>query len=318
MKNVLLLLLACACSSLQTKPSLSENSKETPAWLYSPYDECREEEHLCATGEAKTLSESDAQAKINLASIFEVQVKSELSVHSSSSQTFPWQSEVRQEVQQSIQESINQVLEGVQVKKHFKKAGLTYALASLDRARAADLIGGRMQKIDHELEALWAKRQRTNLRKVVKLALEREKLNERYSLVAGGKRPDKVSYEDIIKWRETRPKAEPLALKIGQAPDWMQEKIKEILTESGFRLVKGEANKVLSLNVDSIKEFLNVQGFEKYTFTLNMTSTEDGEKKKIISTSETVTGRTQADALLKVKTFFVAYIEQHLSDLDLD
>lgn len=318
MKNVLLLLLALSCSNLTNKPTPSENPEETPKWLYSPYESCDESHDLCATGEAKTMREADAQAKINLASIFEVQIKSDLNVNSSSTQTFPWQSEVRQEVQHSIQESVDQVLDGVEVKKHFKKGGLTFALASLDRAHAMEIIGGRMSKIDSELDALWAKKQRTNLRRVVKLSLEREKLNERYSIVAGGKRPEKVTYDEIVKWRETRPKAEPLVLKIGQAPDWMQDKVKEILTESGFKLVKGEANKVLSLNVDSIKEYLNVEGFEKYTFTLNMTSTEDGEKKKVISTSETVTGRTQADALLKVKQFFGAYIEQHLSDLDLD
>jgi hypothetical protein len=74
----------------------------------------------------------------------------------------------------------------------------------------------------------------------------------------------------------------------------------------------------VSLQVDSIKEFLNVEGFEKYTFTLSMMSIEDGQKKKVISASETVTGRSQADALLKVKGFFSDYIEQHLSDLHLD
>lgn len=264
------------------------------------------------------MAQADAQAKINLASIFEVQVKSDLTVNSSAEQSFPWQSQVRQEVQQSIQESVNQILEGIQVKKHSKKSGLTYALASLDRAQASELIGGRMQKIDVELEALWAKKQRTNLRKVVKLALEREKLNERYSIVAGGKRPEFVTFEEIVKWRETRPKAEPLLLIVGQAPEWIQDKVKEILTESGFRLVKGEASKVLSLTVNSIKEFLNVEGFEKYTFTLNLTSTISGEKKRVISVSETVSGRTQTDALLKVKSLFTAYIEQHLSDLDLD
>ncbi len=306
------------CSHFKNKPSLSDGHQETPGWLYAPYEHCQEEEELCATGEAKTLAQADAQARTNLASIFEVKVKSELNASSSSSSSFPWQSEVRQEVQQSMQESVDQVLENVQVKKHYKKDGLTYSLASLDRRKASELLGARLQKIDHELEILWAKKQRTNLRKIVKLNLEREKLNERYSIVAGGGRTPKVTYQDILKWRESRPKAEPLALRVGQAPDWMQEKIKELLTESGFRIVKGEADKVLSLNVDSIKEFLNVEGFEKYTFTLNMTSLEAGEKKKVISTSETVTGRTQADALLKVKSFFDMYIEQHLSDLDLD
>ena len=127
-----------------------------------------------------------------------------------------------------------------------------------------------------------------------------------------------MTYQDIVVWRESRPLVEPLALRIGQAPDWMVEKLKELLTESGFRIVKSDAPKMVSLNVESIKEFLNVEGFEKYTFTMNLTSFEKGEKNMVLAVSETVTGRSQADALLKVKHFFNDYIENHLSDLHLD
>lgn len=318
MKNILILLLLTSCSLFEKRPQLSDTSKETPGWIYAPYEACSEATELCATGEAKTMANADAQAKSNLASIFEVQIKSELNVNTSSSQSFPWQNAVKQEVQQSLQESVNQILEGVEVKKHFKKDGLTYALASLDRAKASDLLGNRIQKIDDELNVHWARRSRTNLRKIVRLYLEREKLNEKYSIVAGQGRPAKMTYQDIIAWRETRPRVENLALRVGQAPDWMTEKLKELLTESGFRIVKGDAEKMISLNVDSIKEYLNVEGFEKYTFTMNMTSFEKGEKLKVLAASETVTGRSQADALLKVKHFFNDYIEQHLSDLHLD
>ncbi len=318
MKMLFLLLVLTGCSSLKNKPELSSSSKGVPEWIYSPYEACDESGELCATGEAKTMASSDAQARANLASIFEVQVKSTLNSNQSSKSTFPWQSQVNEEVQIALEESVNEILENVQVKKHFKKDGLTYALASLDKSQAAELISGRMKKLDTELETFWQRRSRTNLRKIMRLHLEREKLNERYATVAGGKREAKPSYEEIMRWKDSRPEMIPLSLKVGQAPEWMTEKIKELLTESGFRIVKGEANRVLSMNVDSIKEFLNVDGFEKYTFTLNMTSTEDGEKKKVISTSETVTGRTQADALLKVKPFFNTYIEEHLSDLHLD
>ncbi len=318
MKYFLILLLLGGCSSLTKKPEISETSRDLPPWVYSPYDECIEAEFLCATGEARETNNADAQAKANLASIFEVKIQSDLNVSTSSNQTFPWQSDVRQEVQQSLKESVNQVLETVQIKKRFRKDKLSYSLVSLDRQKAAELIGGRMIKIDHELETLWAARQRTNLRRIVKLQTEREKLNERYSIVAGAPRPEVVTFAEIVKWRESRPKTEALALRIGQAPDWMTEKIKELLTESGFRLVKGDAKKILTVQVDSIKEFLNVDGFEKYTFTLNMTSIENAEKKKVITASETVTGRSQGDALLKVKSFFNDYIEYHLSDLHLD
>lgn len=318
MKYTLLLLLICSCSQFKTGPDVSDSSKEVPGWVYAPYEGCEELEELCATGEAKTYAEADAQAKTNLASIFEVQVKADLNVYSSSSQAQPWQAEARQEVQQSIKESINEVLETVQIKKHFKKQGLTYALASLNRSKAGELLRGRLDKIDKELDVIWARKQRTNVRKIFKLTVERDKLNERYSIVSGQPKPPTVPYDQVLAWRDARPKSEPLALRVGQAPDWLKEKLQELLSEAGFKLVKGEADKVITLNVDSIKEFLNVEGFEKYTFTLNLTSIENGEKKKVISTSETVTGRSQADALLKVKGFFNDYLEQHLSDLHLD
>lgn len=319
MKYLFLLLLISGCALFNKEPVLSDSSsKEDPAWLYSPYDACSQGAELCATGEGKGFAQADAEARANLASIFEVKVQSELNVSTTSSQTFPWQGQVKEEVQKSIKESVDQVLETVQIKNRFKKDGLSHALASLDRHKASELMGSRLLKLDGELETLWKNHQRTNLRKIVKLFTERERLNERYSVVSGQARPSKVTWEEIIQWRESKPETEPLVLKIGQAPDWMKEKISELLTEAGFRLVKGDASKIVTVQVNSIKEFLNVEGFEKFTFTLGMTSIVDGHKKRTISASETVTGRNQADALLRVKSFFTEYIEQHLSDLKLD
>jgi hypothetical protein len=318
MKNFVILLLLSGCSLLKTPPELSDTSKETPGWIYAPYEACSETSELCATGEAKTYRDADTHARNNLASIFEVKIKSDFHIEASSTQSFPWQSAVREEVHHSLQQSVDQVLETVQIKKRFKHQGMSYALASLDRSKASELLFGRLSKVDDELNTLWERKSRTNLRRIVRLYLEREKLNERYSLVSGSPRPSRMTYKEIMEWRQSRPKVEPLALRIGQAPEWMTEKLKELLTEAGFKIVKGDASKAVSVNVDSIKEFLNVKGFEKYTFTLNMTSFSEGEKNKVLTASETVTGRSQADALLKVKEFFNNYIEQHLADLQLD
>lgn|GEM_PF-1152013 len=318
MKKIYILLFLSGCSILRPGAELSLDSKKSPDWIYSPYDVCSEAQELCAVGEAKILTQADTQARSNLASIFEVRVKSEFNANTFASSTVPWQGKVNQEVQQSLQESVDQMLEAVQIKKRFKEKGLTYSLASLDRLKASELVGARLAKIDEELNVHWQKRSRTNLRNIVRLYMERENLNERFSILSGSGRPSLMSYKDITEWKESRSKPELLALRIGQAPAWMSEKLKELLTEAGFKIVKGDADKAVSLNVDSIKEFLNVQGFEKYTFTLNLTSFEKGEKNKILTVSETVTGRTQSDALLKVKRFFNDYIEKHLSDLRLD
>ncbi len=303
---------------MSPKPTPTDELKKAPAWLYSPYDECSQERELCATGEARTLGQADAEARKNLASIFEVHVASELTAESTMTQSFPWQGAVREEVRRSLKESVDQVLETVEVKKHYREKGLSYSLASLDRGKASDLIGGRLKKLDDELSVLWQRRNRTNLRRITRLYLERDKLNERYSIVAGTPRIAPVSWKELTEWRQSKSRDEALALRIGQAPEWLTEKLRELLTESGFRLVKGDSNKAVSVNVESIKEYLNVSGFEKYTFTLNMTSFERGEKRKVLAVSETVTGRSQSDALLKVRHYFTEYIEQHLADLDLD
>jgi hypothetical protein len=318
MNKLLILLIFVGCSTFNKSEQLSDSAKEIPSWVYSPYDVCEESKELCATGEARTFAEADAASKANLASIFQVQIKSELNSFTSSNQAYPWQTAVGQEVQMSLQQSVDQVLETVQVKRRFKKEGLVYSLASLDRIKASELVGQRLSLLDSEIEILWKRKQRTGLRKITRLTLEREKLNERFSLLSGSGKPSSVSYQEVLSWRDSRPQSEPIALRIGHAPEWMIEKIRELLTEAGFRVVKGDTDKVLEVNVDSIKEFLNVQGFEKYTFSLNLSSAEKGLKKKELNASETVTGRNQSDALLKVKNYFNQYLEQHISDLHLD
>jgi hypothetical protein len=318
MNNLFLLLLLSSCALVKPAPPLSDTAKQTPPWIYSPYDECGQERELCATGEARTLAQADAEARKNLASIFEVKVTSEFSAETTTTQSFPWQGAVREEVRRSLQESVDQILETVEIKKHHREKGLTYSLAALDRAKASELVLGRLTKLDDELGVLWQKRNRTNLRRIVRLYLERDKLNERYSIVSGAPKPGSVTWKELTEWRASKARPEALALRIGQAPEWLTEKLRELLSEAGFRLVKGDAYKAVSVNVDSIKEYLNVSGFEKYTFTLNVTSFERGEKRKVLAVSETVTGRTQADALLKIRHYFTEYVEQHLADLDLD
>lgn len=318
MHKLILFLVLFGCSSLDKRPVLSDTAKDVPGWLYSPYEGCSEAQELCATGEAKSFLEADAQARLNLASIFEVQVKSDMTVNSSSSQSSPGLAQVRQDVLHTLKESVNQVLEAVEIKEHYKKDGLSYALASLDRARASEIIRSRLDRVDNELEVYWSRKQRTNLRKILRLTLTRENLNERLAIVTGHRKPGPVTYKEVMAWKDSRPKSGSINLKVGQAPEWLVEKLRELLTEAGFTIVRGEAAHVLTLNVDSIREFLNVSGFEKYTFTFTLQNNEGDDRKKVITTSETVTGRSQADALLKVRHYFLEYLETHLSDLHLD
>lgn len=317
MKLLCLLLLVGACSHLN---QFNKNSTESqdPEWIYSPYKLCNEQQELCAIGEGKSFTEADAVSRANLATIFEVKIQSDLTFTNSTQQTYPWQGEVKEDVQKALTESVNQILQGVEIKQRFKSKGISFSLASLNRSQAASSFSDKIKILDQELKVLWEKKQRTNIRRMMRLFLEREKLNEKLSIVTGLGRMSPVTWEEIVRWKKTKPDNEPVLLKFGQAPDWMKEKLSEILSESGFHIVNSEASKVVSLQIESIKEFLNVDGFEKYTFTMSLMSIENGQKKRVISSAKTVTGRTQADALLKVKSYFSEYIEDHISDLNLD
>src|SRR5690606_36014927 len=99
MKIIPILLLLSSCSLFKSEPELSADSREVPGWVYAPYDACSESTELCATGEAKSSREAGAEARKNLASIFEVKVTSEFSAHASATQGFPGQGQVREEVQ---------------------------------------------------------------------------------------------------------------------------------------------------------------------------------------------------------------------------
>jgi len=318
MEKILILFIFWGCSLVPKKISNTNDPSILPAWVYSPYDLCVQTNEICATGEGKSFADADSEARVNLASIFEVKVSSNLHSTDHSYQNQAWHSSVQQEVHKVLTESVQQILETVEIKNRFKSQGIVYSIASLDRMKAGELLAGRLALIDSELEALWKKRQRTSLRKITALTLEREKLHERYSLIKQSDLAPPVSYKEVLQWRDSQSFSEPLILRIGHAPEWLIDKVHELLTESGFRIVKSDAKKVVEIDVTSIKEYLNVPGFEKYTFSMSLTSTVNGVKLKEISATETVNGRNQTDALIKVKSFFHDYLEKNLSQLNLD
>jgi hypothetical protein len=273
---------------------------------------------LCATGEGKTFQEADLSALSNLGSIFEVQISSDTKSYTYSSQSYPWGGAVSQEVNQLMSQSVNEILQSVQIKNRFKKDKVSYSLASLDRGIVQNLLLEKLKKLDGEITDLWGRKQRTSFRKMFSLSLEREKIKEKYAVVSGKLHQSSVTHSQIVSWRASRPLTEPILLKTGNTPDWVIEKLKDLFTEAGFILEKNPAVRVLVLNMNSIREYLNVEGFEKYTFSLTLTSFIKGKKQKELNVKETFTGRNQQDALFKAKAYFSNYIENHLSDLNFD
>ncbi|MFA7613962.1 MAG: LPP20 family lipoprotein [Candidatus Caldatribacteriota bacterium] len=297
----------------------NESEDQFPSWVYSPYDFCSESSELCATGEGPNFSTSDQEARSNLASIFKVHVSSSLqSSITEENSLHQMEMKVRAEATRSLQTSVDEVLESVQIKKRFQKDGVFYSLAKLDRHAATAILNNRIDKIDQELLSYWNRKQRTLVRKMLRLSLERSSIEEKLAILTPVFRPAPISYQQILDWSLSFKNKVPVSLKVGHAPKWLTSKLSSLLNEVGYKIEKGEAKNLVSVNVTSIKEYLNVSGFEKYTFTMNIQNIQKGQKVGHLTKSETVVGRNQEDALLKIKNSFVEYLEDQLYTLNLD
>lgn len=318
MKNLLLVLLLTSCSHL-TQTTLGEGEQPFPTWIYSAYDFCSESSELCATGEGPTFTSSDNEARNSLASIFKVQISSSLSSSmTEENSVHQMEMKVRAQATQSLQSSVDEVLESVQIKQRYKKDGIHFSLAKLDRLAATTILNQRIKKIDEEITAFWKKKQRTLMRKLLRLSAERSAIEEKLAILTPVFEPAPVSYQQILEWSMSPLPPQDIALKVGYAPKWLSSKLSALLGEVGYRISAMEARDVITVNVTSIREFLNVEGFEKYTFTMNITNIHNGDKVGHLTKVETVTGRNQEDALLKIKNSFTEFLEEQLYSLNLD
>ena len=317
MKNLVLLLMLSACSHLSQPPQV-EGQEKLPVWVYSVYDFCTESSELCASGEGPNAYASDAEAKSNLASIFKVHITSNFKTSLTEQNTVhQLEKKVLSQATQELQSSVDEVLESVEVKQRFKQDNVFYSLATLDKDIAINILTKRMKRIDDQLKSYWKKQKKTLARRMLKLSAERAGIEEKLAVLTPVFEPAPVSYEQVLNWTLSPTRQGVIGVKVAQSPKWLTSKVSTLLNEVGYKTSEN-AHDVVTINVTSIKEFLNVEGFEKFTFTMKISHIRDNDKVGSLSKSETVVGRNQEDALLKIKKTFSEYLEEELYQLNLD
>jgi hypothetical protein len=301
---------------MQRASELSDVSLGIPKWIHAPMEVCIHEAELCASGEDKSQSAADSQAKRNLISVFATEFQPMDQGSTDVSRSLPWYSSVLRDAQLSVKERTDLLADEIQIKQRYQKDGLFYSFASLDKQKTSEIIGPRIDELEINLRNLWVIKQRLTIKKIAVADLERGKLNELYSLVAERPRQQFVSHAKISEWMASLPHTSPVTLKIGQAPAWLAEKMREILLNAGYIISKGKGP-ILVMNVETLREPSGTDD-EKYTFTMHVSVQRNDSDQRAISTVKTVRGKSQGDAVEKVKVVFQKYVEDHLVDLQLD
>jgi hypothetical protein len=304
--HTITLLILVACSTNQKKSAYEfdqEKEVDVPVWVYSLDEACDENLYLCTSASAEDQNLADARAKKSLAAVFETKIKSSFDVYKTSFSKEE-REVVEEEINSEINESVDGLLKTVKITERFKKNDIYFSLARLDRKKSAKALRAQIRKIDEELKYLYGKKMRGSIKKMMILFEKRTRYVDKYIVLEGDKLPSPVSFSQIqnIKFQNKNGRRVYVKHNI-ETPSVILKHVEQILGESGFEVSKNLAvDYFLTLRYKSVNEYINVKGFEKYSFELNIAS-QNNLKKQIgsFSISQTATGRNKQDAFFKNK-----------------
>ena len=317
LEMTLLMAILFGCSQVSKKSNSTIEGE--PNWLYSPKDGCSDSE-LCASGEGRTYTESDSHAKKALAGIFETKIKSEFHF---SKQDFSNEEKIK--IQENVEEDVNlqieYLLKGSNIKSRFEKNEIKFSLAKLDIGQAGSIIRTELSKIDDEMESIYKLRNKIYIRKLIILFNKRELLNEKLILLDNIGSPRKIKISDINNLKFSQKNNEKLKIvPSDDMPSVLVKKFEEYLVSMGFVLTKENThNFLIKLDYKKKDEYLNVQGFSRYGFSINIDA-YDGQSKKIggYAITKVSSGRNEQDAFLKVRALLLKEIENNIEKLNLN
>lgn len=288
------------CAISFTLLCLSATAKERPSWVNAPAEFCGAGK-LCAVGEGSGQMSAAANARNEIARIFETSVSSESTTASSASETTREgvvQGELSESLLSVIKETTNEVLEGVVIEQNFEGEDRYYALAVLSKMKAASLFETKMKSLDEENVALFESGRRTDLYRILKNFELRERLNTRYQVLRPTGFPSPLSYSDVMKMKaKLRSNRTPIVVKIED--DGLKAFVVSLLLEMDFKVVPHDEAKyeVVGKWIDT-KEHLNVKGFEKHHFVFELTaSSKAGTKLGSLTAESTQTARNVTQCL---------------------
>jgi len=159
------------------------------------------------------------------------------------------------------------------------------------------------------------------IRKLIILFNKRELLNEKLILLDNMGSPRKIKISDINNLKFSQKNNEKLKIvPSDDMPSVLVKKFEEYLVSMGFVLTKENThNFLIKLDYKKKDEYLNVQGFSRYGFSINIDA-YDGQSKKIggYAITKVSSGRNEQDAFLKVRKVILKDIENNIEKLNLN
>lgn len=293
--------------------------KAEPKWLSDLSSECKKSE-LCAVGSGMSLSMAKVNATSGIAKIFETKIKStfttELTIDGG--QENQWGSE-------RIEEATEMALNGVVHPLTYSGKEEYFALAKVKKSKLARIYQNEMNKLSDKMKALSEVERTGALFELENLYKTWDVFQSRYSFLTGIDQRPPISYREILRRKQKAASDVVIHLYLDEKkPQQLTPHLESILTQIGYSIAKGkvldsDATHLLIGKIKWQKEFLKVEGFEKYKFIFNLNAKNRRHLQSgTMSFSVSETGRDFEQAYQKAMTRIKDYIVKDLHKISFD
>lgn len=313
--GIFAILIMAACQTAEVK-----KVSERPEWMNSAAKYCEPKGFLCASAEARTMTQADMKAKAELAAIFETKIESETTSTKSlnSGSEFLSDFDLKEQITKSVREKTSQVLSGVKIIERAEGKDRNFSLAGIDILMSSKFFRDEIEKHDERLEYLHSQNRKTNYRKMLEHYYKREAYNKKLAVLSVGKKsPVSLSQIDELK-NSKLGSGGRILMDLSSLDSRIADNIRGYLAGLGYQLVldsSGYDYKIVG-EMKKVREFFKVKGFTKIGYTINLRNyNPKGIEIGGVSVQRTGIGRTEDDAFKRVEPEISKYLESHLDEL---
>ena len=290
-----------------------------PDWTTDSKKACKSSE-LCAVGTGDTRSVSERNARVALSKIFDTKISSKLASSLSSSNA-----DVQESVSEDINEATETALSGVEIKKSFEDKTSFYSLAVVNKMKAAAGFKKEIESIDGQMKVIAKDGESIEKVKLEKLYIKREVLNKQYQFLTNKSIECPLSYEEIFSAKRSASTNVVIHVYLDEdEPKTVEGALARSLSDLGFQATSGQTRNKNSTHVITgefvaDKQYMNVEGFEKYKFVLKVKAMKADTKVESghLNFEVTETGRNYSQAADKAIPKFQEYIKNNIESLNL-
>lgn len=295
-------------------------SGKTPRWVNDPASACKKSE-LCAVGEGVNRTRAKTAARLAIGKIFKTQVKAKFSETVSSSNG----GAADEQMSDEVEEITDAELEGVEIKKVYETDVGFYALASLNKRKEANKVKKEIEQIDNKMREYAKSSKASAWMKLEPLYQKRENLNARHIFLSGFDISSPLSYAEIFKYKAKAAEKMQIFVSLKEAkPKQLEGILIQVLSDRGYKTLSGKNQKKRATHLVSgeysyEKQHLNVDGFEKYKFLLNIKAqNRQSVESGALNTAVVTTGRSFQQAKERAIPQLQNYLIENIEKLNIE